>query len=226
MRLVKVTAKLADGRIATTDLALPLDSILAYSWISKYRPDLMEASKSGIQEISHPPLPLAKREANGEWWWACSFAFGEPLLEQKNYWHKRFDADYAEGYVDFQGRRGKVDTGAGYFKGYRMPLTVFLVPKLTWYLEGDLRDIWKLLLLISHIGKKSAQGYGAVSEWTVEEVELEDDLTLARPIPDPHGDEIWGIRPPYWEPKNQARVRWPQERRLAINWLRFQEGSA
>src|SRR5690554_1370103 len=107
-----------DGRVATYDLNLPLDSILAYSWMVENHPDKMSVSQSGIShgELIDAELPLERREANGIWYWACSFACGEPLLEQKRYWHKRFDALQAERYVDFGKRRGTVNTGAGAYK--------------------------------------------------------------------------------------------------------------
>ncbi len=217
MQSLRITARLTDGRIATTDLCLPADGILAYAWVRRNRPELLEATQSGIRELIHLPLPLKRIEADRGWWWAASFAFGEPVLEQRNYWHKRFDDKYADA-IDFGGRRGKVEVNKGPYKAYRMPLTVILVPQLTWYVVGDAAEIRDLLGTMTHIGKKTAQGYGHVAEWTV--TAAEEDLSGARTIPDPDGDELWGIRPPYWEPRNQVRVRWPQDPRLAANWLR------
>lgn len=210
---LKVTARLLDGRIATTDLALPLDSILAYAWIAKNRPDLLETSKSGIGEIFYAPLPLKRREAEGEWFWACSFACGEPVQEQTRHWHKRFDSQLSEEYVDFQGRRGKVNIGSAQYKNYRMPITVFLIPELSWYLVGDLEEVKALLEDITAIGKKTSQGYGKIRKWVVEP--WLEDLSHLRAMPDPEGDDIWGIRPPYWAPQNQVKVRWSEDGRLA-----------
>lgn len=213
---LRITARLLDGRVATTDLCLPIDGILAWAWIARNRPDLLDASHSGVVgEIFHPPLPLERREAHGGWWWAASFACGRPVREQKAYWHKRLDQAAAERCVDFGGRRGKVDVGAGPFKGYRMPLTVFLVPELVWYVVGDGEEIRRLLGAVTAIGKKPSQGYGRVREWIVEP--WPEDLSDLRPIPDPGGDGIWGVRPPYWEPRNQVRVRWCRDARLAAN---------
>jgi CRISPR type IV-associated protein Csf3 len=217
---LKITAKLFTGRIATTDLALPIDSIMAHSWMQIHYPELLEVAQSGIApDVSvTADLPLDRREAADEWYWAASFAFGQPVMEEVVYWHKRFDAMQAETYVDFGKSRGVVDTKSGHYKAYRMPLCVFLVPEFTWYVVGDQIEIKKLLDLKTHIGKKPSQGYGRVREWIIEPAE--EDLSHVRPIPDPNGADEWGIRPPYWALQNSCRVQWPQDERLACNWLR------
>lgn len=204
-----------DGRIATTDLCLPIDSMLAWAWMAKHHPDLLshDPTRTKGVEIIDPILPLVKRETNGHWYWAASFALGEPKKEFRTHWHKRYDLQAAVEYADFDGRRGKVDVGRGNYKNYRMPLTIFLVPELTWYVVGDLEAIKDLVCRITSIGKKRSQGYGKVREWTVEAAD--EDLSNLRAIPDPDGDAIYGVRPPYWLESNVMRVVMPNDRRLA-----------
>ena len=219
MKPTKITAHMLDGRIATTDLCLPIDSMLAWAWIAKYHPEKLEHDPTrtkGVELIGPSlPLPLERREANGESYWAASFALGNPMYEFRNFWHKRFDAQEAEDYADFQGRRGKVNVGAAQFKNYRMPLTVFLVPELTWYVVGNQKEIADLVNRITSIGKKRSQGYGKISYWSLEDAE--EDLSHLRAIPDPNGDEIYGIRPPYWLESNVVRVKMSDDPRLAAN---------
>lgn len=211
---LRITAYLLDGRIATYDGYLPLDSMLAYAKIRSEHPEWMEA---GIcpEDISNRfiQLPLAKVNAGTKYWyWACSFACFKPLKESSRYWHKRFDQELAEEYVNFGKRRGTVNVKSARYKNYRMPLTIILTPKIDWYCVGDAREIAKLLPLITHIGKKPAQGLGAVKKWEI--AAIEEDLSWLRPIPDENGDDEIGIRPPYWWRENIVRVRWPEDERL------------
>jgi CRISPR type IV-associated protein Csf3 len=217
LKPIKITAHMLDGRVATTDLCLPIDSMLAWAWIAKHHPEKLEHDSTRTRgvELIDPDLPLERREANGEWYWAASFALGEPMHEFRNFWHKRFDAQEAEDYADFQGRRGKVNVGAAQYKNYRMPLTIFLVPELTWYVVGDEDKLTPLLWQITSIGKKRSQGYGKIREWEIEDAD--EDLSHLRAIPDPGGDAIYGVRPPYWLGSNVMRVAIPADKRLATN---------
>ncbi|WP_206922899.1 hypothetical protein [Alicyclobacillus suci] len=209
MQPLKVEAFLTDGRVATSDLYLPLDSMLAWSWIFEHRPELLAKTTSGLEgEIYHPPIPLKRIGDDDNWYYACSFACGKPVGERTNYWHKRFDAQHAETYADFEGRREKVNTSAGRYKNYRMPVVTYLIAKLTWYCVGDAQEIEYLLSNITHIGKKRSQGYGEIREWTVTPSDV--DKSHLRPIPSDAGTDVLAIRPPYWERSNHMLVTWPE----------------
>lgn len=214
MEPIRITARLLTGQIATSDRYLPLDSILAWAWMSENRPELMEVSTSGIrpEEIVVPDLPLQRRGEGDDWYWACSFACGEVKREEVLYWHKRLDQADAEEYVDFGKRRGSIDVKSGHYKAYRMPLIAILVPTLTWYAVGDPGEVTGLLSRVTHIGKKRSQGYGRLAGWKVER--WSEDLSHLRAIPDPDGQVETGIRPPYWLVTNVRRSRMPDDPRL------------
>lgn len=214
MEPLKITAKLLTGQVVTADLWLPLDSILAYAWMMEHHPDKLAASTSGMrpEDILEPELPLERRGEGDDWYWACSFALGSPRGQQIVYYHRRFDAQESEAYVDFGKRRGKVNHKAGPYRSCRVPLMVVLVPELVWYAVGNRYEVEWLLQYITHIGKKRSQGYGRVARWTVERAE--EDLSSLRPIPDPEGDFEMGVRPPYWMRDNWRRVRMPNDDRL------------
>ncbi len=200
-----------DGRVATTDGYLALDGILAMAWIRKYRPELV-GQPPDFDNFVEAELPLEKRGECDDWYWACSFACFEVLKEDRRYWHKRFDQDLGEQYIDFNGRRGSVNVKSAQYKNYRIPLNYILIPKIEWYAVGDKAEIEILLQYITHIGKKPSQGFGRVREWTVEE--WPEDLSWLRPIPDPNGDDFAAIRPPYWYYDNYRRVVWSDDARL------------
>lgn len=201
-----------DGRIATTDGYLPLDGLLAYAWMAENHPELIRTDAGKNGEILEGKLPLEKRGTGDDWYWACSFACFTPIKETKVFWHKRFDAQHAEEYVDFGKRRGSVNIKSAQYKNYRMPLTIQLIPKIEWYCVGDADQIEWMVKDITHMGKKRSQGFGQIAKWEVEV--WPEDLSHLRPVPDETGDDYVAIRPPYWYSKHFRRVVWPEDGRL------------
>ena len=86
---------------------------------------------------------------------------------------------------------------------------------IEWFVEGDGEKIQQLVEGVSFIGKRRANGFGEVSQWVIEQGDL-DGLTgienePLRPIPldlfqgDPSSlkvDAAW--KPAYWDPANRA----------------------
>jgi len=224
MRPLKVTAVMQDGRVVGNDPWFPLDSILAAAWVKKYHPDCFYA---GTPDPTSPgwidaDLPLERRGNDRLWYYACSFNTVRPSWEYITHWHKRFDEQF-ERYVNFGGRRGKIDVKAARFKAFRMPMTVLLFPRLEWYAVGDMDAVFDLCRSITHIGKKSSQGFGAVDSWKVE-IWPEDwseayhgRLTRAVPVDFGLPDTVesaylalHGYRPPYWWSGCQAVCFMPE----------------
>lgn len=217
MEPLKITAYLMDGRVATTDSYLPLDSILAAEWMRRNHPDAYYNASSHMltNELIIPELPFERRGHGNDWYWSCSFNQEEKLHEYITHWHKRFD-DNLEQYIDFRGRRGKINTQSAKYKAYRTPLVIQLYDRLTWYAVGDMAAVFDLCRTVTHIGKKSSQGYGAVDYWEIEpwpepwSVWVNGRLMRAIPtseaLPSGHQEvrlSQWGIRPPYWHRENQ-----------------------
>lgn len=221
MEALKVTARLLDGVVASTDLTLPLDAVLVSAWIDEHEPGRKDYAASGLPEAEQLdiPLPLRKARAGGEdWHWACSYAFGTPLFQPApGYWNKRFDVQAAEEYMDIR-KRARIDIGSGRYKNYRVPLAYYVMKdrKLSWYCVGDGEEIERLLVRnVWSLGKKRAIGYGMVEKsrrplrplWKVEPAE--EDLSTARLIPDPGGEDLYANRPPYFDPSTLRAGRWP-----------------
>lgn len=220
MQSLRIQAIMQDGRVAGTDPWFPLDSILASVWIRRNHPELAYLPIYGDPIVAE--LPFERRGAGDDWYWACSFNTETPLTEYVMYWHKRFD-DHLEQYIDFGGKRGRVDTKSGKNKAYRMPLVVQLFDRLTWYAVGDLETVRDLCSTVTHIGKKGSQGLGAVDYWSVEP--WSEDWSearggrLTRGIPAglglPEGVASGrlaqqGIRPAYWMRENQRVCYMPE----------------
>jgi CRISPR type IV-associated protein Csf3 len=224
MQPIRIQAIMQDGRIGTTDSFLPLDSILAAEWMRRHHPEAYYNASSHMltNGLIDADLPFERRGQGDNWYWACSFNTEAPVHEYIMHWHKRFD-DHLDKYIDFGKRRGKIDTKSGKYKAYRMPLVVQLFDKLVWYAVGDSGAVLDLCQGVTHIGKKSSQGLGAVDYWTVEPW-LEDwsvarDGQITRGIPVelglPPGVEranvqLYGIRPPYWLHQHQRPCFMPE----------------
>ena len=227
MQPLKIQAIMQDGRLAGTESWFPLDSILAAEWMRRNYPEAYYNASSHMltNELIVADLPFERRGAGGDWYWACSFNTEAPRHEYVMHWHKRFD-DQLEQYIDFRGKRGRVDTKSAKFKAYRMPMVIQLFDRLTWYAVGDLETVRDLCNAVTHIGKKSAQGLGAVDYWTVEprpedwSVAAGDRLTRAVPLSDMPGDiagrvSQYGIRPPYWHSSHQRICLMPEVRHVS-----------
>lgn len=208
MQNLKITAVLQDGRVAGVDPWFPLDSILAAMWMRKNRPDLAYAPIDDTSKMIDADLPLARRGLGEKWYWACSFNRGKKVKEYVTHWHKRQD-DNLEKYINFGKRRGKINHKSGKYKAYRMPLVVQVFDRLVWHAVGNAEQVRELCSMVTHIGKKPSQGYGAVAEWIVEPwgkdwSVIDDSCRPTRAIPITEGVEypfptrVYGIRPPYW----------------------------
>lgn len=172
MKNLKITARLLDGRVNSNDGLFNLDSILAYAWMLENHPDELINNSLKLDNLIEPELPLARDKDNR---WKVSLGFYKQYAEKVEYWHKKpndFDAAF---YVDFNGRRGKIDTQKGEYKAYRMPQLIRIISNIEFYTVGDPDEVKRLLGYVTNIGKKGSQGYGYVKEWIIEEVE--DDYT-------------------------------------------------
>lgn len=221
MQPLRITAVMQDGRVAGTEPWFPLDSMLASVWIRRNYPELAYLPITGENPIIDAELPFERRGHGDDWYWACSFNQGVKLGEYIRYWHKRQD-DQFEQYIDFGGKRGKIDTKSGRYKGYRMPLVIQLFDRLVWYAVGDLDAVKDLCSGIITIGKKGSQGLGYVDYWTVDP--WRDDWSevgpsgqiIMRALPLREGDPLpkgriarHGVRPPYWEPSRSRLCMMP-----------------
>jgi CRISPR type IV-associated protein Csf3 len=213
MTLLKITANLLDGRVATTDGYFPIDSIIQYAHVKKYTPNLLSEPLTDFNNIMEFELPITKiNKDTDDWYYKSSFAMFNVLGEDRRFFNKRYDTTLAEKYVNFNGKSGKVNIKSDKFKNWRMPLNVILTPKMEWCIEGDEREITSLLSEVTHIGKKASQGLGIVKSWEVESTT--EDLTHLRPIPDRNGTDEIAIRPLYFDSRNIRVIKHLIDNRL------------
>lgn len=196
------------------DRYLPLDGILFYQAMrNEHGPQVVTIPGQCIL-CEEDTLPLAvANDGTPEWYYRCSWARWSHEVEGRDYWNKRFDAQFSD-LIDFSKRRGKVLIEQGRYKAYHMPVFYRAASWVEWWCVGDRERIEYLLSCCAHIGKKTAQGWGRVSQWEIEEAP-EDwsvwrDDELMRGIPGELGDlQHYGIRPSYWLPANQTMLVMP-----------------
>src|SRR5690606_10067970 len=115
------------------------------------------------QELGGIRLPFARlnnHSREGNHFYACSFArWPDHTVEGRDHWACRFDVQFSD-LVDFGGKRGRVSQASGRYKAYRMPVYYRHALYVDWYARGDRAEIERLLPFCSHLGKKSAQGWG------------------------------------------------------------------
>lgn len=161
-------------------------------------------------------LPIGYVHAK-DWYYRCSWAQWGPYVDGQDAWAKRFDMTCAD-LIDFRGKRGRVDTSAATYKAYHMPVFYRSALWVEWYCFGSAEKLIPLIHMITHLGKKSSQGWGRVSRWEVEPTNYDwsvwRDEKLMRGIPRYHWPResgepaigLYGIRPPYWDRRNQLEL--------------------
>jgi CRISPR type IV-associated protein Csf3 len=208
---LKITAKLQTPIIS--DASLPIDGILYFIW-HRYQFGRQELTSSGVSIELHGSnlLPLERRNEHvPEWFYAASWAQWDGIVTEGNdHWNCRFDTALTD-YLDTP--KAKLDISSGRYKSYHMPVFTRHALSVHWFVVGNMAGIRELLRFASNIGKKSAQGYGAILEWSIEP--LSDDYSvrdaqgkLTRPIPSESGVFI-GYRPSYWAARNQTTCEVP-----------------
>lgn len=206
-----ITARLQTPVIS--DQSLPIDAVLYYMW---------HREQFGRQELTGPGtsnevsgselLPLERRNQHSEhWYYAASWAQWEgTVTEGTDHWNCRFDTGLTD-YLDMP--KARLDIASGRYKSYHMPVFTRHAVTVHWYTVGNRDAILRLLRLVTNIGKKPAQGYGAILEWSIEP---SDDFSvrdasnrLMRSVPSDSGTRLIGIRPSYWSAKHQTMCEIP-----------------
>lgn len=212
---LKITAHLMTGVIS--DAFLPIDGILYYQGMRERLGEqtvTLPGQSYGGPGDHHLPLKQVNSHKR-EWFYAASFAvWPEHAREGTDYWNKRVDVSLID-LVDWQGRKARIDVAAGRYKSYHMPVFYRVALFVDWFVVGDKTEIERLLGTVTHLGKKTAQGWGAVREWEVQRWAADwsihgDHGQIMRAIPSPDlTAPMYGLRPSYWLPKHQFPCRLP-----------------
>lgn len=213
---LQITARMRCGVIS--DGLLPIDSVLYYAAHRELlagqhaatRPRELTISETD-DRVGRLPLKRIATYSTPDWYHAASCAvWPEAVADGIDHWTKKLDSRYVE---LLEQQRARVPTSGGRYRAYHMPVAYRHALTIAWYVVGDPARISDLLRLVTHLGKKPSMGWGAVAEWSVEPSEEDYSVTgphgeVMRPIPDDAGI-LYGVRPPYWLPRNQVPCRMP-----------------
>jgi CRISPR type IV-associated protein Csf3 len=211
---LKITALLQTPVIS--DEYLPLDAVLYYQAMrEKYgSQDATFSGQDHPRAVAGITLPIARcNEQNPLWYYAASFAqWPNSVTQGMDHWNRRLDLSLVD-LIDWQGKKARIDVSAGRYKSYHMPVYYRHAIEAHWFVLGQRSEIEKLLAHTTNLGKKTAQGWGAVGEWRVDSTPADYSVRgpngeLMRAVP-ASGGILTGIRPSYWLPKNQAPCAMP-----------------
>jgi CRISPR type IV-associated protein Csf3 len=196
-----------------SDQFLPLDGIIQYFCLRDRLgfPDYSTPLDT-IVDVSSVELPFEKKEKDGFWYYACSFAIFPPHTKEfREIYSKRFPLSR----IDMLGPvKKKINTQGGRYKSLYLNVYYRTALWLDWFCVGDRKEIERLLPHIHWIGKKVSQGWGAVRKWEINPISEDwserKDGQLTRAIPAPDGEFLFGIRPPYWKTENQTWCIMPE----------------
>lgn len=205
MPLVKVTAELAtDIAITPQGAGTELDG-LCYLQMCRHLGSIKKSGKHEVQAKGDRvriqgqiPIPIRQTwvDQDGSRFPVphCSAAIIEATPEYKQHYHKSFPSHHSDKLSESQ--RTKFPRGGGVLKSIRLPLRKSQTRRIVWFAElrtkkeiGRSPMSWLrgILKNVEFLGKKTSQGHGMVSNWTVEATEIEAHWTnggvLMRTLP-------------------------------------------
>jgi hypothetical protein len=214
-RLLRVTAILRQGVVLPTVWPLPLDGLLA----TAVRRRLLGSLHGSVPDQHTVMLPLDCYRSAGtaqQWFWLASCALvPEAAVVEAHHWHRRFDHADAENAAVLP---PQVYEAHGRYRAHRVPMPVTVADRLGWVAVGHRERVASLLGDLFAVGRKWAQGEGAVLRWEVDDAGEPDPEaviwagpggTVSRPVPARAAAELGvldaatvggAVRPPYWRP--------------------------
>lgn len=209
---IKITIHLADGRLNSADGIIMFDAILYHAWFAKHAPHVLDGNGDDNYD-GYTGLPLRQLPGNR---WAASKGIYTELSQEIEHINKRpdFFAPPKSDYLNMD--KGIISDSVGLYRAYRIPAVIRTVKDglVTFWAMGHKNEVSDLLSYIPALGKKPAAGYGIIDDYTVEDCDedyslMHPDYGLMRPEPVEGGPEYkgcpiinYGIKPPYWKPKN------------------------
>ena len=143
--------------------------------------------------------------------------------------YKRF-TDKETFHLTKKQQKGRIQTNRGYFKDFMINYPILLVDSLTFYCNGDKKELERLLGHLSMVGKKTSIGSGRILDYTIEETEMDysffKDGRIMRPLPvefklplvDGMVMQNQSYKPPYWDKNNMTMCYVPPNQIRVGDW--------
>jgi CRISPR type IV-associated protein Csf3 len=210
---LRIRAYLQTGVIS--DQFLPLDGILYYHLVRREMgvQDISLPGESNVREGANITLPILKAGPKDEaWFYACSFAqWPVQMVEDSTFFVKRFDLQLIQ---QLDPEVKKVITGRGRYKAYHINVYYRHAVYVEWFCVARKEELENLLKFCTHLGKKSAQGWGSVLRWEVTDWPENWSIRgtgnrLMRAVPVMGEGFLYGVRPSYWNPRHIFPCKMP-----------------
>lgn len=190
---------------------LHLDSILSYLCLRDALGDLFYCMPTEETiDVSLLNLPL-KRTSDVYHSSVGIYANNVKLYRDTIY--KRF-TDKETHKLTHRQQKGRIKTNQGHFKDFMINLPIIITDTITFYCNGDKKELERLLSHLTSIGKKTSIGGGRIRNITITETN-EDysffrDNCIMRPIPATMDVPVFEgmifqqqpYKPPYWDKNN------------------------
>lgn len=130
--------------------------------------------------------------------------------------YKRFCTEYLE---LLNTKKRKIARGSGFFRDYMMRMIYIPAKSVHFFVNGNRKEIERLLKSVVYLGKKTAYGFGRVKSIHIERTERDysmiKDGKAMRPIPmrmlaDAEVKALLAYKPPYWDKRNVELCAFPE----------------
>ena len=165
-------------------------------------------SKRVVKKASSVELPIKRTSRDGVSVYHASVSIFDVKDAYTTTIYKRF----CEKYLDLNRiRKKKIDRRRGLFRDFMIKLVYVPARRVTFYTCGDAEALEKLLSALPGLGKKTAIGFGMISNFTIKDVREDRSLVhkgkAMRPIPVElvkYAEEVvpMAYRAPYWAKEN------------------------
>lgn len=192
------------GLMVEPERPIAFDGVLAWSAVEIAR---LEGAENPLE--AQERLPLERDNERGVWKASWVFRRYESPLQRRQQ-VKRADVPAmldGRNRGHWAGALDKVSIGTGMYKGAVLDRTYRQVSEVVAWCIGDRDRIEELLGMIQGLGPLRRQGFGRISEWTVEAAPEARDRWMQRSLPDNPGGFLrssGALSPPYWR---QDRVQ-------------------
>lgn len=189
---------------------LHLDSILSYLCLRDALDDLFYCLPTEeIIDISLLDIPLKK---TADVYHSSVGIFSNPKL-YKDTIYKRF-TDKETHKLTHRQQKGRIKTNQGHFKDFMINLPILITDNVTFYCNGDKKELKRLLSHLTNIGKKGSIGGGRINKVIINETTEDNsffkDGKVMRPIPATMDVPVFEgmifqqqpYKPPYWDKNN------------------------
>ena len=161
-------------------------------------------------DISDLQLPIKQ---TNDVYHASVGIYGDNLRLYRDRLYKRF-TDKETYKLTHRQQKGRIKTNQGHFKDFMINLPIIITDTITFYCNGDKKELERLLSHLTSIGKKTSIGGGRIRNITI--TETNEDYSffkenhIMRPIPATMDVPVFEgmifqqqpYKPPYWDKNN------------------------